>query len=63
MSYIRREKARLVIKRRTNIFAYIETRTKKLLTVPSIGKEQVSIVARPELKVAVMISGIVRYIN
>jgi hypothetical protein len=52
-----------VIKRRTNIFAYSETQTEVLLTVPLIGKEPVSTVAKPELKVAVIISGIFRYIN
>jgi hypothetical protein len=50
-----------VIERRSNIIAYIETRSRDL-TVPSIGKEQVSTVAKPELKVAVIISGIFRYI-
>jgi hypothetical protein len=40
-----------------NIFAYIETQCRDL-TVPSIGEEQVFTVAKPELKVAVMISGI-----
>jgi hypothetical protein len=40
-----------------NIFNYSETRTKVLLIVPSIGKEQVSTVAKPDLKVAVIISG------
>jgi hypothetical protein len=38
-----------------NIFAYIETQTRDL-TVPSIVKEWVSTVAKPELKVAVIIS-------
>jgi hypothetical protein len=52
-----------MIKRRTNIFAYSETQTKVLLNVPSIGKERVFTVAKPELKVAVIISGIFRYIN
>jgi hypothetical protein len=51
-----------VIKRRTNIFAYSETQTNVLLIVPSIGEEQVSTVAKPELKVAVIIPGIFRYI-
>jgi hypothetical protein len=46
-----------------NIFAYSETRTTVLLIVPPIGEEQVSTVAKPELKVAVIISGIFRYIN
>jgi hypothetical protein len=45
-----------------NIFAYSETRSRDL-TVPLIGEEQVSTVAKPELKVAVIISGIFRYIN
>jgi hypothetical protein len=45
-----------------NIFAYIETRSRDL-TVPSIGKEGVSTVAKPELKIAVKISGIFRHIN
>jgi hypothetical protein len=45
-----------------NIFAYVETQCRDL-TVPSIGKEHVSTVAKPELKVAVKISGIFRYIN
>jgi hypothetical protein len=48
-------------KRIPNIFAYSETRTKVLLNVPSIGEEQVSTVAKPELKVAV-ISGIFSFI-
>jgi hypothetical protein len=52
-----------VIERRTNIFTYIETRSKVLLAVPSIGKERVFNVAKPELKVAVIISGILRYLN
>jgi hypothetical protein len=46
-----------------NIFADSETQTNVLLIVPSIGKEQVSTVAKPELKVAVIISGIFGYIN
>jgi hypothetical protein len=50
-----------VIKRK--MFAYSETRTKVPLTVPSIGKERVSTIAKPELKVAVIISGIFRYIK
>jgi hypothetical protein len=62
MSYIRRENAQLLIKRSTNIFAYIETQTKGILTLPSIGKEQVSTVAKPELKVAVIISVCMREI-
>jgi hypothetical protein len=49
------------MKRIPNIFAYIETRTRDL-TVPSIGKERVSTVAKPELKVAVIISGIFSFI-
>jgi hypothetical protein len=49
-------------KRIPNIFAYSETRTKVLLNVPSIGEEQVSTVAKPELKVAVIISGIFSFI-
>jgi hypothetical protein len=44
-----------------NIFAYIETRC-RYLTVPSIGKEQVFTIAKPELKVAVIISGIFSFI-
>jgi hypothetical protein len=51
-----------VIKRRTNIFAYSETRTNVLLNVPSIGEEQVFTVAKPELKVAVIITGIFSFI-
>jgi hypothetical protein len=51
------------MERRTNIFAYSETRTKVLLNVPSIGKERVSTVAKPELKVALIISGMFRHIN
>jgi hypothetical protein len=51
-------------KRIPNIFAYSEIRTKVLLIVLSIGEEeQVSTVAKPELKVAVIISGSFRYIN
>jgi hypothetical protein len=49
-------------KRIPNAFAYSETRTRDL-TVPSIGEEQVSTVAKPELKAAVIISGLFRYIN
>jgi hypothetical protein len=45
-------------KRIPNIFAYSKTRTKVLLILPSIGEEQVSTVAKPELKVAVIMSGI-----
>jgi hypothetical protein len=45
-----------------NIFAYSETRSRDL-TVPLIGKERVSTVAKPELTVAVKISGILRHIN
>jgi hypothetical protein len=41
-------------KRIPNVFAYSETRTRDLI-VPSIGKEQVSTVAKPELEVAVEI--------
>jgi hypothetical protein len=40
-----------------NVFAYVETQCRGL-TVPSIGKERVYTVAKPELKVAVKISGI-----
>jgi hypothetical protein len=47
-------------KRIPNIFAYSENRSRDL-TVPSIGKERVSTVAKPELKVAVF--GILRHIN
>jgi stage III sporulation protein SpoIIIAA len=43
------------------IFASSETRSTDL-TVPSIGKEQVFAVAKPELKVAVIISGIFSFI-
>jgi hypothetical protein len=42
-------------KRIPNIFAYSETRSRDL-TVPSICKERVFTVAKPELKVAVIIS-------
>jgi hypothetical protein len=49
-------------KRIPNIFAYSETRSRDL-TVPSIGKERVSTVAKPELKVAVEMYGIFRHIN
>jgi hypothetical protein len=49
------------MKRMPNIFAYIETRSRDL-TVPSIGKERVSTIAKPELKVAVKISGIFSFI-
>jgi hypothetical protein len=62
MYHLQRRKAQLVMKRIPNIFAYVETRCRDL-TVPSIGKELVSTVAKPELKVAVKISGIFRYIN
>jgi hypothetical protein len=62
MYHLQRRKAQLVMKRIPNIFAYIETRSRDL-TVPSIGKERVSTVAKPELKVAVIISGNFRYIN
>jgi hypothetical protein len=44
------------------VFAYSETRCRDL-NVPSIGKERASTVAKPELKVAVKISRIFRYIN
>jgi hypothetical protein len=37
-----------------NVLTYSETRTRDLI-VPSIGEEQVSTVAKPELKVAVEI--------
>jgi hypothetical protein len=49
-------------KRIPNMFAYSETQTKVLINVPSIGEEQVSTVAKPELKVAVIISGIFSFI-
>jgi hypothetical protein len=62
MYNLQRRKARLVMKRIPNIFAYSETQSRDL-TVPSIGKERVSTVAKPELKVAVKITGIFRYIN
>jgi hypothetical protein len=55
MYHLQRRKARLAMKRIPNIFAYIETRTRDL-TLPSIGNERVSTVAKPELKVAVIIS-------
>jgi hypothetical protein len=55
MYHLQRRKARLVMKRIPNIFAYIETRTRDL-TVPSIGKERVFTVAKPELNVTVIIS-------
>jgi hypothetical protein len=45
-----------------NIFAYVETRCRDH-TVPSMGKERVSTVAKPELKVAVKISGNFLFIN
>jgi hypothetical protein len=61
MYHLQRRKARLVMERISNIFAYIETRTRDL-TVSSIGKERVSTVAKPELKVAVIISGIFSFI-
>jgi hypothetical protein len=63
MYHLWRWKSQLVIKRRTNIFAYSETWTRVLLTVPSIGEERVFTVAKPELKVAVVISGIFSFIN
>jgi hypothetical protein len=44
-----------------NIFAFSETRSRDL-TVPSIDKERVFTVAKPELKVAVIISGIFSFI-
>jgi hypothetical protein len=61
MYHLQRRTARLVMKRIPNIFAYIETRSIDL-TVPSIGKEPVFTVAKPELKVAVIISGIFSFI-
>jgi hypothetical protein len=61
MYHLQRRKAQLVMKRIPNIFAYIETRARDL-TVPSIGKERVSTVAKPELKVAVKISRIFSFI-
>jgi hypothetical protein len=45
-----------------NVFAYSETQTDVLLIVPSIGEEQISTVAKPELKVAVIISWIFSFI-
>jgi hypothetical protein len=48
-------------KRISNISAYSETRSRDL-TVPSIGKERIFTVAKPELKVAVIISGIFSFI-
>jgi hypothetical protein len=54
MYHLQRKKARLVMKRIPNIFAYVETRTRDL-TVPSISKERISTVAKPQLKVAVII--------
>jgi hypothetical protein len=48
-------------KRIPNVFAYSETQTRDLI-VPSIGKEQVSTVAKSELKLAVKISGIFSFI-
>jgi hypothetical protein len=44
-----------------NMFACSETQSRDL-NIPSIGKEQVSTVAKPELKVAVIISGILSFI-
>jgi hypothetical protein len=41
MYHLQRRKARLVMKRIPNMFAYIETRSRDL-NVPSIGKERVS---------------------
>jgi hypothetical protein len=63
MYHLQRRKARLVMKRIPNIFAYSETQTNVLLIVPLIGAEQVSTVAKLELKDAVILSGICRYIN
>jgi hypothetical protein len=48
-------------KRIPNIFAYSETRSRDL-TDPSIGKERIFAVAKPELKVAVIMSGIFSFI-
>jgi hypothetical protein len=48
---------------KNHIFAYSKALTHVLLTVPSIGKERVFTVAKPGLKVAVIISGIFRYFN
>jgi hypothetical protein len=62
MYHLQRRKARLCDNEKNYIFAYSETRSRDL-TVPSIGKERVSTVAKPELKVAVKISGTFRYIN
>jgi hypothetical protein len=61
MYHLQRRKARLVMERIPNMIAYIETPSRDL-TVPSIGKERVSTVAKPELKVAVIISGIFSFI-
>jgi hypothetical protein len=62
MYHLQRKKVRLVMKKMPNIFAYIETQSRHL-TLPSIGKERVSTVAKPELiKVAVKISGICSFI-
>jgi hypothetical protein len=49
-------------KRIPNMFAYSETQTNVLLIVPPIGEEHVSTVAKPELKVAVIISRIFSFI-
>jgi hypothetical protein len=49
-------------KEKIYIFAYSETQSRDL-TVPSIGQERVSTVAKPELKAAVKIYGIFRYVN
>jgi hypothetical protein len=49
-------------KRILDVFAYSETRSRDL-TVPSIGKERVSTVAKPKLKAAVKIYGIFKDIN
>jgi hypothetical protein len=62
MYHLQRREARLAMKRIPNIFAYSETQTNVLLIVPSIGKEQVSTVAKPGLKIAVIISGIFSFI-
>jgi hypothetical protein len=61
MYHLQRREARLVMKKIPNISAYVETRTRDL-TVPLMGKEWVSTVAKPELIVAVIISGIFSFI-
>jgi hypothetical protein len=61
MYHLQRRRAQLVVKRILNIFAYIETQSRDL-TVPSIGKERLSPVAKPGLKVAVKITGIFSFI-